>query len=273
MLVTAFNNFVKQIFTRRKQSIWIAVLGKKQSGKTDFCLHLIEKCNELGLMDAFGSNVPVEANFPIDFIEDFETLDKRCKMLNPEPQKRGFKRYLFFGSEMGKWLPKDEAWRNTKFIGKLQTVRKNGLSWIGDAIDRVEGRALNPTHFEGCFNKLSPTNPKIANYENWVTGEIIDLENIPRTKIKFDTWYSANFYMEPQGAIDAIPLDPNAQIVKAYLDNGCSWKKAGIETKKGKRAMISIAEAYLRHYGHYTQDPLENTAISEPSKEIKEEFA
>jgi hypothetical protein len=271
MPVTAFDDFIKQIFTRRKQSIWIAVLGKKQSGKTDFCLHLIEKCYELGLMDAFGSNVPVEADFPIDFIEDFETLDKRCKMLNPEPKKRGLKRYLYFGSEMGKWLPKDEAWRNTKFISKLQTVRKNGLSWIGDAIDRVEGRALNPTHFEGCFNKLSPTNPKIANYENWVTGEIIDLENIPRTKIEFDTWYSANFYMDPQGETGALPLDPNAQIVKKYLDNDCSWKKAGIPTYKGKRAIIAVANAYLKIAGHQNQESQENPIISEPSTEIREE--
>lgn len=268
-----FDEFIKSIFTRRKQSIWLAVLGKKQSGKTDFCLHLIEKCYELGLMDAFGSNVPVEANFPVDFIEDFETLDKRCKMLNPNPQKRGLKRYLYFGSEMGKWLPKDEAWRNTKFISKLQTVRKNGLSWIGDAIDRVEGRALNPTHFEGCFNKLSPTNPKIADYENWVTGEIIDLEDIPRTKIKFDTWYSANFYMEPQGETGALPLDPNAQIVKQYLDNGCSWKKAGIPTYKGKRAIIAVAIAYLKIAGHHNQENQENPIISVPSIEIKEESA
>jgi hypothetical protein len=268
-----FDEFIKSIFTRRKQSVWIAVLGKKQSGKTDFCLHLMEKCYELGLMDAFGSNVPVEAPFDIDFIEDFETLDRRCKMLNPNPEKRGLKRYLFFGSEMGKWLPKDEAWRNTKFIGKLQTVRKNGLSWIGDAIDRVEGRALNPIHFEGCFNKLSPTNPKIADYENWVTGEIIDLEDIPRTKIKFNTWYSANFYMEPQGATDALPLDPNAQIVQAYLDNGCSWKKAGIPTYKGKRAIIAVAQAYLKIAGHHTQENQENPMISISETEIKEESA
>lgn len=273
MQVGAFDDFIRQTFTRRKQSIWIAVLGKKQSGKTDFCLHIMEKLYELELMDAFGSNVPVEASFEIDFIEDFETLDKRCKALNPNPQKRGLKRYLYFASEMGKWLPKDEAWRNTKFISKLQTVRKNGLSWVGDAIDRVEGRALNPTHFEGCFNKLSPTNPRIADFENWVTGEVIYLENIPKTKIEFDTWYSANFYMEPQSPTGAIPLDPNAQIVKQYLDNGCSWKKARIPTYKGKRAMIAVAEAYLREYGHRNQENQENSIISEPSTEIREEFA
>lgn len=270
--MSAFDDFLRQIFTRRKQSVWVAVLGKKQSGKTDFCLHIMEKLYELELMDAFGSNVPVEANFPVDFIEDFETLDKRCKLLNPNPQKRGLKRYFYFGSEMGKWLPKDEAWRNTKFIGKLQTVRKNGLSWIGDAISRVDNRALNDIHFEGCFNKLSPTNPTIANYENWVTGELIDLENIPRTKIKFDTWFSANFYMEPQGATDAIPLDPNAQIVQRYLDNDCSWKKAGIHVQEGKRAMIAIAAAYLKLFAATNQENTENSIISEPSIAIKEEF-
>lgn len=258
---------------RRKQSVFLAVLGKKQSGKTDFCLLIIETLHRLGLFDAFGSNVPLKAKFPIDFIEDFETLDKRCKLLNPDPQKHGLKRYLYFGSEMGKWLPKDEAWRNTKFIGKLQTVRKDGLSWIGDAISRVDSRALNEIHFDGCFNKLSPTNPTIANYENWVTGEIIDIEDIPRTTIEFNTWYSANFYMEPQGPTGEIPLDSNAQIIRAYLENDYSWKKAGIHAQEGKRAMIIAAKAYLKLHEATTQENPEETALSESSSETKEQIA
>jgi len=201
----------------------------------------MEILHKLGLMDGFGANVPIDdPPFPIDFIEDFQTLETRCRMLNPNPKKGNIKRYLFFGSEMGKWLPKDQAWKNVKFIEKLQTVRKYGLSWIGDAIDRVEGRALNPTHFNGRFTKLSQTNPTIAIYENWITGERTTLRNIPNTRIDFDTWYSANFYMEPQGKDGVlIPLNYEHEIAFKYLETK-SWKKLNVSTEEGKRCLLKV---------------------------------
>lgn len=264
MLVPPIDDFIKQIFPRRKQSVWVAVLGKKQSGKTDFCLFIMQKLYELGLMDAFGSNVPVEADFTVDFIEDFQTLEQRCKMLNPDPKKKGIKRYLFFGSEMGKWLPRDQAYRNVDFIEKLQTVRKSGLNWIGDAIDRVDGRALNEVHFEGAFKKLSPTNPTIALWKDWSTNEEVLIHDIPRTTIKFDTWYSANFYMTPQNPDTAhIPLNPEHEIVFKYLDNGRSWKKAGVHPQEGKRALIAVLEYHRSHCLTANHQP--------PKEEVKQE--
>jgi len=248
--VTTPNDFIAKIFSKKKQSVWVAILGQKQSGKTDFALLIMNILYEMGLMEAFGSNMPLEASFPIDFIEDFQTLEKRCKMLNPNPQKYGFKRYLYFGSEMGKWLPKDQSWRNVDFIEKLQTVRKYGLSWIGDAISRVDSRALNEVHFQGCFMKLSQTNPTIAQYEDWVTGQITLLKKIPRTKIVFDTWYSANFYMEPQTSDNLVlPLNTEHEIVKKYLDTG-SWKQAGVYTQEGKRALFKVLDYHYTHCLH-----------------------
>ena len=249
--MTTPNDFIAKIFSKKKQSVWIAILGKKQSGKTDFALLIMEILYEMGLIDSFGSNVPdLEATFDIDFIEDFTTLEKRCKMLNPDPKKHGLKRYLYFASEMGKWLPKDQSWRNVDFIEKLQTVRKYGLSWIGDAISRVDSRALNEVHFQGCFMKLNQTNPTIAQYEDWVTGQITLLKNIPRTKIGFDTWYSANFYMKPQTSDNLVlPLNTEHEIVFKYLDTG-SWKKAGIDTKTGKRAVMKVLKFHRTHCLH-----------------------
>lgn len=264
MQVPAIDDFIKRIFPRRKQSVWVAVLGKKQSGKTDFCLYLMEKLHDLGLLDAFGSNVPVKADFDIDFIEDFQTLEQRCRMLNPNPQKQGLKRYLFFGSEMGKWLPRDQSWRNVDFIEKLQTVRKYGLSWIGDAISRVDARALNEVHFEGAFTKLSPTDPTVTMWKNWGNQEEVLVTGIPRTTIEFDTWYSANFYMLPQNPDTAqIPLNPEHEIVFKYLDNGRSWKKAGIHPQEGKRALIAVLEYHRSHCLTANHEP--------PQEEVKQE--
>lgn len=249
-MTIARDKFIRRIFARRKQSVWVAILGKKQSGKTDLALFLMESLHRLGLFEYFGTNIKIEnPPFPIDHIKDFQTLEQRCRMLNPNPKASGLKRYLFFGSEMGKWLPKDQAWKNVDFIEKLQTVRKYGLSWIGDAISRVDGRALNEHHFEGCFIKLSVTNPTIARYENWVTGQTTFIDNIPRTTLNFDTYETATFTMEPEEDADLslVPLSEKHQLVKLYLENGYSWKKAGVPTQTGKRAMIELAEYHFSH--------------------------
>lgn len=204
-------------------------------------LYLMNKLWELNLMDAFGSNMPMEAPFEVDFIEDFQTLKKACRMLNPP------KRYFYFGSEMGKWLPKDQSWKNVNFIEELQTIRKDGLSFCGDAIDRVDARALNETHFDGCFTKYNPKNPTVAYYDDWQTGERTYLQNIPRTKIGFDTWYSANFYMEPQtpeGAV--IPLNYEHDIAFKYLDLG-SWVKVGVHRQEGKRCLFKVLKYHRTH--------------------------
>jgi len=239
--------FLKRIYNRKYQSVWTCTLGQNQSGKTEWNLYQMERIHALGLGDAFGANMPLEADFEIDFIEDFQTLKKRCQMLNPDPKRHGIKKYFFLGSEMGDWAPKDQPWLNVKFIKELQQVRKYGLSFLGDGIARIDSRILNEKHFHGYFEKISKANPKVAVYTDWFNNRRTQIYNIPRTSIGFDTWYSANFYMEPQlkeGAI--IPLNPEHEIVKKYLDTG-SWKKTGISTQEGKRAVQKVLRFHLAH--------------------------
>lgn len=275
------DDFIKEIFPRSTNSTCIAILGKKQSGKTAFMIHLMEKLFKLNLMDHFGSNLPIpdhfKPTFPCDFIEDFETLSKTCKMLNPDPNKRTLKKYFFFGSEMGKWLARDQAWKNVDFIYELQTIRKNGLSFCGDAIDRVDQRALNPTHFEGCFIKYNPKNPKVAIYENWQTWEKTYLSDIPRPQSWFDTFYSANFYMKPQSSsIQNIALNEDHIIVKKYFETG-SWKKAGIHPQAGKRALHRFIKYHLddltKHPIKQEEDENQETPADNDLSEKEESLA
>ena len=250
--------FIKQIYNKKFQSVWTVCLGPNQSGKTDFNLYQMERLHALGLGDAFGSNMPLKAKFDIDFIEDFETLKRRCQMLNPDPKKHGIKRYFFLGSEMGDWAPKDQPWLNIKFIKELQQVRKYGLSFLGDAIDRVDGRILNEKHFHGYFQKVNKARPQFAIYYDWYNRKKIKLYDIPRTSIDFDTWYSANFYMEPQlkdGAV--IPLNPEHEIVKKYLEHG-SWQKAGVHRQEGKRALGKVLDFHYTRCLHTLQEEKEN---------------
>lgn len=245
--IQTLDQFIKKTYSRRYQSVFTCTVGQNQSGKTDWCLYQMERIHALGLGDAFGANMPLEADFEIDFIEDFQTLEKRCRMLNPDPFKQGIKRYFFFASEMGKWAPQDQPWLNVKFIEELQLVRKYGLSMIADGIDRIDKRILNESHFHGKFTKLSKDHPDKAMYEDWFNGRKVKLFEIPQTKIKFDTWYSARFFMEPQDADTAnIPLNPQHEIVRKYLECG-SWKKADIHPQEGKRALMAVLDYHMKH--------------------------
>lgn len=241
------------------QSVFTATTGHNESGKTDMNLLFMEILNELDYAKGFGSNVPVEAPFDIEFIEDFKTLKNRCKMLNPDPKRFGLKRYFFFGSEMGKWVPKDQPWNKTTLalIGELQTVRKYGLSFLGDAIDRIDDRILSPAFFHGKFIKKKQSKTT-ALYEDWFNRRKKWLYDIPRTSIKFDTYHTANFYMEPQSKDGAIiPLNYEHEIAFKYLELG-SWKKIGISTQEGKRCIQKVLRFHKTHCIPTMQEEIED---------------
>ena len=242
-------DLVKKVFTKRKQSVFTITEGKKQSGKTDFNLRLMEILHQQKLMEGFGSNVKsLEAPFDVDFIEDFQTLKERCQMLNPDPEKRGIKRYAFFCSEMGKAFPQDQPWKNTEFIGELQLVRKIGLNWLGDGINRIDQRIVSPAHFDGRFRKVSITRPDIATYHDFATNQLSTVQGIKRTGLKFNTWESCNFYMERRTDIEGtIPLNQDHLIVKKYLEAGCSIKKTGLHSQEVKRARDNVLKYYFKH--------------------------
>ena len=208
----------------------------------------MERLHKLGIGHRFGSNMrSLKANFEIDFIEDFQTLEQTCRMLNPNPNKQGLKRYFFFGSEIGKWAPRDQAWKNTELIEKLQTVRKYGLSMLTDAIDRVDARVLHPRFFAGIFEKPFKQNKKFATFEDWSTGRTFQFKTIPKTSIEYDTFETASFYMDRQlDDMSTIPLSPEHETVKKYLEFG-SWKKADIHPQEGKRAIAKVLVYHMKH--------------------------
>jgi len=248
-------SLLKKIYTKKKQSVWTITKGKKQSGKTNFNLRQMELLHELGLAEGFGSNLKsLDAPFDIDFIEDFQTLKQRCQMLNPDPEKHGIKRYFFFASEMGKWLPRDQPWRNVKFIEELQLVRKVGLNWLGDGINRIDSRVVNETHFDGLFTKVSITRPDIATYFNFSNKRTITIHNIQKTSLIYNTWESCNFYMEPQTENTDIPMNSDHLIVKKYLDVDCSIAKTGLHSHEVKRARDNVLKYYWAHYLEPTKD-------------------
>lgn len=262
----ALKSLIKKIYTKKKQSVWTITEGKKQSGKTNFVLRQMELLHDLGLADGFGSNLKsLDAPFEVDFIEDFQTLKARCQMLNPDPEKHGIKRYFFFGSEMGKWLPRDQPWRNTKFIEELQLVRKIGLNWLGDGINRIDKRVVNETHFDGKFRKVSIVRPDIAMYHNYSNGRTVTIHGIKPTKLKYNTWESCNFYMEPQTEDTDIPLNADHLIVQKYLESDCSIAKTGLSRQEVRRARDRVLKYYWKHHLEPQPEDPKDIAIVEPS--------
>lgn len=264
--VQTLDDFIRRTYRRKYQSVFTCTLGPNQSGKTDFNLFQMEKIHAHKLGDAFGANIPLESNFKIDFIEDFQTLKKKCLMLNPDPERYGIKKYFFLGSEMGDWAPKDQPWLNVKFIKELQQVRKYGLSFLGDGIDRIDSRILNEKHFHGYFEKVSKAKPQLAVYYDWFNRRKVKLYDIPKTSIGFNTWYSASFYMEPQLKDNIrIPLNQEHEIVKRYLETG-SWKKTGVSTQEGKRASMKV------HRFHFSKCLHELKELDEELKQPEQEI-
>ncbi len=263
--VYSFNGFIKHLYGKN-ESVSTCVLGPNESGKTNFNLLQMERIHDLGIGHRFGSNMKdVKADFPIDFIQDFETLKKTCQMLNPNPKKYGLKKYFFFGSEIGKWAARDTAWLNTDLIGELQTVRKIGLSLLTDAIDRVDARVLSPAFFAGEFAKPFKSNKKFATWRDYATGQEYTFKDIPKTRIEFDTYETANFYMKAQVPENIrIPLNPEHEIVKTYLASGKSWKKAGIHPQEGKRARDKVLEYHMERCLCSIQEGDTPKEVSEP---------
>ena len=261
--VYSFNGFIKRIYGR-SDSVFTCVLGQNETGKTDFNLLQMERIHDLGIGHRFGSNMKsVKADFEIDFIEDFETLEKTCRMLNPNPKKHGLKRYIFFGSEIGKWAARDKAWLNTDLIGELQTVRKYGLSMLTDAIDRVDARVLSPRFFVGEFEKPFKANKKFATWTNYSSGRTFQFKDIPKTRIEYDTYETANFYMTPQVPEDAVvPLNEEHKMIAKYLKSS-SWKKLGIDTQTGNRAVRKVLNFHMDQCLHGLQEPVKTKGVPE----------
>ena len=265
--IYSFNDFIKHLYGKN-ESVFTCVLGPNETGKTNFNFLQMERIHDLGIANRFGTNVKdVTADFEIDFIEDFETLRHNCEMLNPNPKKYGLKKYVYFGSEIGKWAARDKAWLNTDLIGELQTVRKYGLSMLTDAIDRVDARVLSPRFFAGEFEKPFKNNKKFATWKDYTTGQEYTFKDIPETSIDYDTYDTANFYMKAQVPEDIrIPLNPEHEIVKKYLKYG-SWNKAGIHRQEGKRAIAKVLEYHMDKCLCSIQEEEPTKAVSEPVAE------
>lgn len=183
-----YSILIKRIF--ELESTFIAIQGRKDTGKTDFGLHIMELLHESGRFKHFGTNIQNLENTPteFDFIDNLPSLKSRCISLGKE--------YLFLLDELGDTAPKDQPWLNPDLVRELQKVRKYHLSLIGCSIYDVDRRVLNPRHFDGYFEKPTRRNKPYAIYHDWVNGGIAEVFDIQRTEIKFNTYNVSVFRLK-----------------------------------------------------------------------------
>ena len=72
-------------------------------------------------------------------------------------------------------------------------------------------------------------------------------KDIPKCQMWFDTYYTANFYIEPQNPeIKNIPLNEEHELVKKLLEAG-SIKATGLHPQEVKRARDKVLAYHMKH--------------------------
>jgi len=184
-----FVDFIVRLFTRAT-SAFIIILGRRETGKTDFGLLITEILESRGIMKYFATNIKIyESPFHIEPITNLEDL-KFWSANN-----KGKKLFIFdeYGKAMRRRTPMSRL--NIKLIDELQILRKHKLSTIAITVNEkyIDNAALGSDILDGFFLKPFYKNQKVALYEDLLNLSTMRLKGIPRTSIKFDTWDVAPF--------------------------------------------------------------------------------
>ena len=70
--------------------------------------------------------------------------------------------------------------------------------------------------------------------------------------------------MEPQTEGTDIPLNPDHQIVKTYLESDCSIAKTGLHSQEVKRARDRVLDYHMKHCLHPIPEEDTTKAVAEP---------
>ena len=231
------NDNLKRLF--RQSSSVNFISGKRDSGKTDFGLLLLQTGKEIGIFDKIAANVTTHNDSTIEYICYFDRLEDWFKT-------KGKKAFLL--DEMGKHLYRMSFMsRMTKMIlGICQLVRKFDAHLIGIApnADLVNKMFFNTDLLDCLMEKLSRKTCLVNNLA--IHSRPYRIENIPRTSIKFLTKDIALFGEK----------DPNK--AKEQFDNLPSFEQAA-QLYLTHRSLRKVAN--IMGISHVTVSHLLNTKV------------
>lgn len=188
-LKPAFTTFIVHLFTRAT-SAFIIILGRRETGKTDFALLIAEILYNAGIVKNIATNIKIHKSpFPITHIDNLDDLRFWCK------NTPGKKLFLFdeYGKVMRRRTPMSRL--NIKLIDDLQILRKFKLSTVAITVNEkyIDNAVLGTDILDGYFFKPNYKNPKLALYFDYLENYTHTIMGIPRTSIGFDTYDVAAF--------------------------------------------------------------------------------
>ena len=184
-----FSDFIVHLFVRQISG-FIIILGRRGTGKTDLSLLIAEILVSRGKVDHVATNIKIyEAPFPILEIDNLDDLKKWAK------ETGGHKLFLF--DEIGKGMTRRRPMSslNVALIHQFHILRKYKLSIVATTIndEYVDNAILGQDILDGYFLKPNFRNPKVALYQDYLEMIELDVYDLPKTTVKFDTWDSAPF--------------------------------------------------------------------------------
>lgn len=216
-----FLNLIRYLWRRgvSKDSVFLIVFGRRGTGKTDFSLLLAEILHDLGIIQHFATNVKIyDSHFKFERINNLEDLTLWSETLSG--------RKMFILDEAGKSMPRRSPMSkmNVEMIKKLQIIRKDKLSLQFVTPDEkfIDSATLGSDLLDGIFLKPNFRNQKILLYVDQLEGFRLNINRIPGTSIKFDTWDSAEFTLK------RIIVNP----LFSDQDHALLWRWANGETLK-----------------------------------------
>jgi len=187
--------FIRYLFNRQTSS-FLTVLGRRETGKTNWSLVILEILHYYLGFKHFSTNIDIinDQGIGIRPINNLDALTDWCKT------NKGRKLFVF--DEIGRTVKRRSPMSslNVKLIGELQILRKYKLSIIACTIDEkyVDNAILGTDILDGSF--LKPyifdqpiKNQRIALYHDLLKKLDKTIYAIPATSIEFDTWGTAVF--------------------------------------------------------------------------------
>lgn len=235
---------IVKLFTRGT-SVCIIILGRRETGKTDFSLLIAETLNKYGVMSHCASNIKIyESHFPIKHITNLQDLEYWSA--NNQGKK------LFVFDETGKSLRRRTpmAKLNISLIDKLQILRKYKLNLILIAPDEkyVDSAGLGSDVLDAIIVKPQFKNPKVALWHDTLEQNEFWLTGIPRTSIKFDTWDIAPFTLTAS-SIKPVFKERDLNILWEY-SHGKTVRELGVHPQEMSRIVKRFVKEVMERDSH-----------------------
>ena len=248
-LTYEFIGHIKRIF-RSQDSIFILIIGRRGTGKTDLALLISEIAYGQNIIKHVSTNTKIlRSNFPIDKIDNLQDLDYWGQ------KKKGRKIFIFdeIADAMSRRRPM--AALTVELIKKFNKLRKHKLSIIATTIskDVLDKAAMARDLLDATYRKeWKPLGNKqiykIAYYDNFLNGESITFGDLPPTSVHFDSWDGSEFSEKPKESKIEFK-DKDMELVYRWA-KGETYTELGVHPQQLTRAKKKIIPILIDNYLH-----------------------